>query len=217
MPCNAWNHAADCDCGWGGQFYASRGRVKRPSVDSPTYWLWADSYTIPNAHCPHCKASVYFYQSPLGGRVYFDELGPPWPKHPCTDHSAATGSGRVAVPRARSDRYARAPSQQKPQWRPLFCCEVRKHPEFPEIVILSTVGPAGTSDLYAKTSRLDLHRSTPFYVRPCEARDGVFQVSTLSHTSDSLDDLVFVAFRDLNDARRDVPLKPGDESADLEQ
>jgi hypothetical protein len=28
---------------------------------------------------------VYFYQSPYGGRVFFDELGPPWPKHPCTD------------------------------------------------------------------------------------------------------------------------------------
>lgn len=42
------------------------------------------SYTIPNATCPVCDASVFFYQSPFGGRVFFDELGPPWPKHPCT-------------------------------------------------------------------------------------------------------------------------------------
>ncbi|WP_097010311.1 hypothetical protein [Pseudodesulfovibrio profundus] len=27
---------------------------------------------------------VFYYQSPNGGRVFFDELGPPWPKHPCT-------------------------------------------------------------------------------------------------------------------------------------
>lgn len=40
----------------------------------------------PNARCPVCGASVYFYQSPYGGRVFFDELGPPWPKHPCTDN-----------------------------------------------------------------------------------------------------------------------------------
>lgn len=44
------------------------------------------SYVNPNARCPVCGASVYFYQSPDGGRVFFDELGPPWPKHPCTDN-----------------------------------------------------------------------------------------------------------------------------------
>lgn len=46
------------------------------------------SYVNPNARCPVCGASVYFYQSPYGGRVFFDELGPPWPKHPCTDNPA---------------------------------------------------------------------------------------------------------------------------------
>jgi len=44
------------------------------------------SYVNPNAHCPVCGAEVFFYQSPYGGRVFFDELGPPWPKHPCTDN-----------------------------------------------------------------------------------------------------------------------------------
>ncbi|MCY1139795.1 hypothetical protein OWR29_17480 [Actinoplanes sp. Pm04-4] len=38
----------------------------------------------PNATCPVCGASVYFYANEYGSRVYFDELGPPWPKHPCT-------------------------------------------------------------------------------------------------------------------------------------
>jgi hypothetical protein len=32
-----------------------------------------------------CGASVYYYQNEHGSRVFFDELGPPWPKHPCTD------------------------------------------------------------------------------------------------------------------------------------
>ncbi|WP_158295518.1 cobaltochelatase CobT-related protein [Crenalkalicoccus roseus] len=45
-----------------------------------------DSYVSPNARCPVCGALVFFYQSPTGGRVFFDELGPPWPKHPCTDN-----------------------------------------------------------------------------------------------------------------------------------
>lgn len=62
------------------------------------------SYVNPNARCPVCGASVYFYQSPYGGRVFFDELGPPWPKHPCTDNpvvrhhfSSAEGRARILV------------------------------------------------------------------------------------------------------------------------
>lgn len=28
---------------------------------------------------------MYFYKNEAGSRVYFDEIGPPWPKHPCID------------------------------------------------------------------------------------------------------------------------------------
>lgn len=44
------------------------------------------SFTTPNATCPVCGALVFFYQNDFGSRVYFDDLGPPWPKHPCTDN-----------------------------------------------------------------------------------------------------------------------------------
>ncbi len=44
------------------------------------------SYVNPNAHCPVCGERVFFYQSPNGGRVFFDDLGWPWPKHSCTDN-----------------------------------------------------------------------------------------------------------------------------------
>ena len=46
------------------------------------------SYTIPNASCPECGEPVFFYANDYGSRVFFDELGPPWPKHPCTDLNA---------------------------------------------------------------------------------------------------------------------------------
>lgn len=45
-----------------------------------------ETYITPNACCPVCRQKVFFYQSPDGGRVFFDALGPPWPKHPCTDN-----------------------------------------------------------------------------------------------------------------------------------
>lgn len=46
------------------------------------------TFVNPNAECPVCGAHVFFYQNAVGSRVFFDELGPPWPKHPCTDNSA---------------------------------------------------------------------------------------------------------------------------------
>jgi hypothetical protein len=63
-------------------------------------WGLFPSYVNPNANCPVCGAAVYFYQSPFGGRVFFDDLGPPWPKHACTD------SSQSRTPRPRIHRVA---------------------------------------------------------------------------------------------------------------
>jgi len=75
------------------------------------------SLTIPNAACPVCGARVYFYQNEFGSRVFFDDLGPPWPKHPCTDNAPdiigresftkiGTGTGHAGV------QVSRSPSPQ---------------------------------------------------------------------------------------------------------
>lgn len=48
---------------------------------------WSSRYVLPNATCPVCGAPVFFYQNEFGSKVFFDELGPPWPKHPCTDNA----------------------------------------------------------------------------------------------------------------------------------
>lgn len=50
------------------------------------------TFVHPNAECPVCGARVFFYQNRFGSRVYFDDLGKPWPKHPCTDNAKYTGS-----------------------------------------------------------------------------------------------------------------------------
>ena len=54
---------------------------------------WTASFVNPNARCPVCNDPVFYYQNEFGSRVYFDELGPPWPKHPCTDNGAYRTSG----------------------------------------------------------------------------------------------------------------------------
>jgi hypothetical protein len=90
--CNAWNHPADCTCGFGGEGHLGGplsgfsggifGGAKIPSILSGL-----TSFTIPNARCPVCLAPCFYYRNAFGSSVFFDELGPPWPKHPCTDSS----------------------------------------------------------------------------------------------------------------------------------
>lgn len=51
----------------------------------------------PNADCPVCGRPVFFYQNSFGSRVFFDELGPPWPKHPCTMHAPADKAAATVI------------------------------------------------------------------------------------------------------------------------
>lgn len=90
MACNAWNHSSHCNCGWGGVSYG------QPTANDIQPAL-KTSFTNPNATCPACGASVYFYRSESGGSAWFDSLGWPWPKHPCMD-LGHVGSGRAAAP-----------------------------------------------------------------------------------------------------------------------
>ncbi len=73
----------------------------------------------PLAKCPVCGAAVFFFQSEFGGRVYFDELGPPWPKHPCTSVTEPI-SGAKRAPSA--GRRVSAPWFHK-GWRPFIIAE----------------------------------------------------------------------------------------------
>jgi hypothetical protein len=100
--CNAWNHSVHCSCGWGGVGHLG----KRPAGDGVFSRLVRiehklESYVNPSASCPVCGAPVFFYQSEQGGRVFFDELGPPWPKHPCTDQRATVGAHPARSSRAK--------------------------------------------------------------------------------------------------------------------
>jgi hypothetical protein len=85
--CNAMNHPAGCTCGWGWGHQGPRGKP-HSSYWPPGVTMFnvgrASSYTVPNARCPVCNAEVFYYCNEAGSSVFFDELGPPWPKHPCT-------------------------------------------------------------------------------------------------------------------------------------
>ncbi len=86
--CNAWNHRIDCTCGWGGVGHSGRREIKNTNHypnGIPPIKSQERSYTCPNASCPVCGESVFYFCNTNGSSIFFDHLGPPWPKHPCTD------------------------------------------------------------------------------------------------------------------------------------
>ena len=93
---------------------------------------FTSSFVNPNAECSVCGAPVFFYQNEFGSRVFFDELGPPWPKHPCTDNSDArqapvAASIRTLEPAWRSENEVSAITwwQQNAGQHPLFAFRAR--------------------------------------------------------------------------------------------
>jgi len=90
--CNAKNHRWNCGCGFGGEGRLGKRVLNIPPVpDLFSVPRIPRHYTKGNARCPVCSASVYFFKLENNGRVYFDEIGPPWPKHPCTDRHDGAG------------------------------------------------------------------------------------------------------------------------------
>jgi len=47
--------------------------------------------------CPYCGAEVYFYTNEYGSKVFFDELGPPWPVHSCPEYEAHVASAQTVT------------------------------------------------------------------------------------------------------------------------
>lgn len=114
MSSRGLNHPAYCAC----RFCQPRNVASDSQITTDLISVVGTgyNYTIPIA-CPICGDAVFFYQSEYGGRVFFDELGPPWPKHPCTDGTRAVRStASVATDQSLpTKRY----SWQKEGWLPI--------------------------------------------------------------------------------------------------
>ena len=152
-------HVSGSCSGSGGSGYGG-GWIERETQSGQRFvfgWIEYPSYVNPNARCPVCGADVYFYQSPYGGRVFFDELGPPWFKHPCTSSDDSIGwaklretgvehwlinpeqpdesnlpandSSQEVEARIRQDRERREPPEwQKAGWSPLLLSKAEPTP-----------------------------------------------------------------------------------------
>lgn len=218
--CNSWNHSPACTCGFGGEGHSGRsysGRVASgPTIrtgaaqvvlHSSSWWDVSgayDSYVNPNAHCPVCGESVIFYQSPYGGRVFFDHpLGSPWPKHPCTDNSTSRTSSKKGRQRSISSSLARVTRQRIEQqyadgaipqterggelsgWKPFVCL-------YQKTIDQSTTEVWGqvltrsnnvTKSLFitAQAESLELNlRDAPVFVKELDRTNGSYELSTFA-------------------------------------
>lgn len=64
------------------------------------------SKTFP-IRCKICGKEVFYYSCTCGSKVFFDELGPPWPKHNCGSHNKSASVRPLQWPpsvRARMSR-----------------------------------------------------------------------------------------------------------------
>lgn len=123
--CNAYNHPLGCQCGFGGEGHLGR----RGSINTNYQYSYVEtekfrfseadfrknityrstySLTIPNAKCPVCGDLVYYYQNDYGSKVFFDSLGKPWPKHPCTDTSNQQPEFNPKIMELRSITYSKS-------------------------------------------------------------------------------------------------------------
>lgn len=102
--CNAFNHPKSCKCGWGSDGLMGYSLSYDNYLDSEL-GLLANTYlsrsggssTKPNYQCKCCGAKVYFFQSSSGGKVLFESLGQPWPKHDCLGITYLRKKGQLKI------------------------------------------------------------------------------------------------------------------------
>jgi hypothetical protein len=226
MGCNAWNHDPDCRCdfrgghGFGGGGYGRR-RFRVVAIE-PALRGWSHdhcqdtvaSYVNPNARCPECRAPVIFYQSPYNGRVFFDPpLGPPWPKHWCTDsrrrldESPARLTARVPLPlqasraSVTSDRYNTEPSPLQQGWEPLRSARI--YVREGHTLLTGDVGSRFFELATFDSGSFD--HAGPILTRAYEDAPGFFEIAVLQSDPWSTKPGKFVAFeRELSGLGVDV-------------
>jgi hypothetical protein len=137
------------------------------------------SFVDPNARCPVCGDRVFFYRSPLDGRVFFDELGPPWPKHPCTDNANEHFPRPLPITSSSETEIVRVQAEwQRAGWKP-FWCRKTEYKEDRNMTAISgkMEGEGREWTLFVGGDVRDL-RDYPTLVRPNAKARSRYQVAT---------------------------------------
>ncbi len=182
MPCNAHGHPPYCECGWGGVNHDPW----KPKLNVD--WSQSSSHTTPNARCPVCSTKVFFYRSPDGGAVFFDDLGPPWPKHPCTSDSAHRQAKEILQDRIKKKKKNK--NRKNISWWPYPCSKSESLPKGEGTCLY------GSDDkrLYVKTKASNIPAHTPIWVRPFPGEPGKYIVSSFRLIEGVIKEQGYVAY-----------------------
>lgn len=177
MACNGNNHGPSCQCGWGGVFHGL-GLTSEKSL-----WQRKESYTNPNAKCPRCRASVYFYQSPYGGKVFFDAMGPPWPKHPCTDSLNSPINGHEIKDLSKTIGLKDVNRHQplvalEPEWFHIFCSNIQTVDSDPTVTVFFLGDQGQEKQLFSRIRRDQVDVLWPILLKRSVDRK-YYEISTL--------------------------------------
>lgn len=177
MPCNAHNHPPGCNCGWGGIFYETTRFLTQAD------WTQAKSHTNPNAKCPVCSQPVFFYRSSDGGAVFFDQLGPPWSKHPCTDNSQD-------APKQGAETLQRACEGWWPLLRSHTLLYTQPLPNKEGVLICDEEERV----IFVKGSIKVLGKDVPVWIKRESGNPGVYKISTISTKKQLTREVVYQAY-----------------------
>ena len=135
----------------------------------PKPYLSINHFTNPHAKCPVCRAPVFYYQNEHGSKVYFDVLGPPWDKHPCTSKQTPTAA-RVKHPANRSNNVAVQNSRPDnvPEWQIFLVSEVflEDHcKKYPYYTLRGLVSDQPFSLTITPSTAVRLKVKNPFYIK----------------------------------------------------
>lgn len=198
--CNAHNHQPSCTCGWGGSG-AGGGRRFSSSVRKIPFtdgrdWKRANSpsfrtFTVPNAKCPVCGATVFFYQSSNGGRVFFDCLGPPWPKHGCTDSYFRSSQVRIIPPADLVDEQIIAPECLGTGWSAFIA--TAESDFFQETVMFGYEAQTQTQYEFVLPHGTNINLESPIFFREIREKPGNYEISFLRNGKNYADILPEIA------------------------
>jgi len=96
-----------------------------------------------------CGHLVFYYQNEFGSRVFFDDLAPDWPKHPCTDSDSDVQQDGVApiywstVPEARPLEEIEQIHQGRGDWIPEGADETKVSSHFATMRLLRRLRVSG--------------------------------------------------------------------------
>lgn len=206
--CNAWNHPPGCTCGWGGDGHLGKGGGGRHTSDKKDFSanprktitrktiLSFDSFVNPTATCPVCGEQVFFYKSPDGGKVFFDALGPPWPKHQCTDNGLVSKRSveNIIEPKRKLEWQVNG-------WTPFIVSNIAR---FNNKVILITGRPEHQDydiDIFVKKTKVvptNLSR-TLFHIKQTDNQ--TFDISTFNFVSNknmSIQEIRLVGYKKIS-------------------